>query len=419
MVGPLPGPGTGGVATAVVNLCPRLAQIQDIDVYLFADNKSCATLSEWKRQRNGYHLYTPLRRSLRSIRSYTKLFGVPRLALTFVLNRLRRLRGESWDWPIAWFRYSDHFLYLEHIIAKIQPDVIHAHHADYRPFVCWLSCDGKIPIVVTLHSFNVLLDVTDDSARKRMVNRFVQTLDISSELIAITESVREEAIRLGANPEKVTVIPNGVDPNRFSPQATHQARGKLELDQDKRYVLFVGNLQERKGVDGLIRAFARVYKNERQTQLLVVGSGEIESDLRSLVASLELSDSVAFVSRRSQAELPDWYNACDVFVSVPKAEPQGIVFLEAMACGKPCVGSNVGGIPMMLKEGKTGFLVEYGDVEHLANTIRMVLYDEELARGIGEQARQQVLAHFSWNQIAAQTKLIYQGVISSEEKKSV
>jgi glycosyltransferase involved in cell wall biosynthesis len=331
------------------------------------------------------------------------------------MNRIYGLRGDTWNRSIHSYRFSNHFLYLKRIIDLVEPDLIHAHHAHSRPIWSWLACEGNIPIITTLHSFHALLGASSKK-RKSKEELFRKSFAISSRLIAVSDFVREQAIELGAEPEDVVVIPNGIDIDRFYPDQIDRAREKLGLNKKLKYILFVGSLSGRKSVDMLIRAFAQVCHAGMKARLLIVGDGDEKRRLQDLITSLGLSSSVIFLGTKNQDELPALYNASNLFVSVPSSEAQGIVFLEAMSCAKPCIGSRVGGIPVMVKDGETGFLVDYGDIEALADRIERLLQSQDLADRMGHMARNSVVQSFSWKSLTKRTYKLYAEVVKHTVK---
>jgi glycosyltransferase involved in cell wall biosynthesis len=181
-------------------------------------------------------------------------------------------------------------------------------------------------------------------------------------------------------------------------------------------ILFVGNLEPRKQVDVLLRATARLKENLPELQLLVVGSGESAgvqdqtARLLRLTHELGLEPTVRFMGRLSETALLDAYAAADVFALPSSSEAQGIVALEAMACGLTVVASAVGGLLGTIEDGVTGFLVPIGDVEALAQKLREVLASPDLRRSVGIAARRAVEQQFTWAQAAESTLDVYREV---------
>ena len=208
----------------------------------------------------------------------------------------------------------------------------------------------------------------------------------------------------GVPPERVSVLPNGADPDRFSPGDAPALRERLGV-ADRRVVLSVSRLVPRKGLDTVIRALPRVAEAVPEVVYLIGGAGPDRPRLEALIRETGVADRVRFLGKIPEAELPDHFRACDVFVmpsrlAPPQVEGFGLVFLEANACGKPVIGARTGGIPDAIAEGETGLLVAPDDVAGLADAMTRVLADPALAHRLGERGRTRVLEGFTWNHVA-------------------
>jgi len=170
------------------------------------------------------------------------------------------------------------------------------------------------------------------------------------------------------------------------------------IDPNEDTVLYAGVLIYRKGLHVLLQAFNQVASSLPSARLLLVGSPENPSyvhELKSMVERLGIEEKVEFIDEVSQRELARLMKACRVFVLPSLSEGLGKVILEAMACGKPVVGSNVNGIPEVIKDGQTGFLVPPGDVEALAERLTWMLANPEEAEAMGKRGRACVEKSFS------------------------
>jgi len=153
---------------------------------------------------------------------------------------------------------------------------------------------------------------------------------------------------------KLTTIPPGIDTERFSPtDEVHPT-----VDESKRSVLVLSRLDPRKGIDKAIQAFAQLEQDN--VELLIGGTGRLESLLKELASELGVREDVQFLGFVPDEELPSLYSSVDVFVLPSEYEGFGIVFMEAMACETPVIGTDVGGIPTAVKDRKTGYLVPEG-----------------------------------------------------------
>src|SRR5439155_16616195 len=164
-----------------------------------------------------------------------------------------------------------------------------------------------------------------------------------------------------AEPHKVTVIPLGVDLERFRPMDQEAARAELGL-KDERIILFVGRIEPLKGVDILINA-AAILDSDVDCSVLIVGGDESSAsrieELQGLARDLGIDHRVAFVGAVDHDSLPLFYNAADICVVPSHYESFGLVAVEAMACGVPVIASRVGGLMGTVKDGETGYLVPW------------------------------------------------------------
>jgi len=190
------------------------------------------------------------------------------------------------------------------------------------------------------------------------------------------------------DPAKVSVIPPGVDLSRFRPMSQSQSREFLGYGEEKN-ILFVGRLEPLKGLDVLFRAVAAL-ENLGNVTLNVVGGDENskeKSRLQSLASRMKLTQTVRFIGSVSQEELPLHYNAADVCVLPSHYESFGLAALEAAACGRPVVASEVGGLSSIVRNGSTGFLVEPKHSDSMAERLCELLGDDMLRSRMGSAAR--------------------------------
>lgn len=212
---------------------------------------------------------------------------------------------------------------------------------------------------------------------------------------------------------KISIVPIGVDTKRFNPKIkSSKIRKKLKI-KDK-MILFVGPLtlaHTYKGVDYLIKAMKEIVKKRKKTKLVVVGDGGWRSYLMELTKNLGLTDNVIFMGRVSEEDLPKYYSACDVFIlpSTTRAEGFGIVSIEAMASGKPVIGSDIGGIPFVI--GDVGILTKPRDPKSIKKALLKVLNNKKLARNMGKKSLEKVKKNFSLEMFAKNMLKVYEPFI--------
>lgn len=207
-------------------------------------------------------------------------------------------------------------------------------------------------------------------------------------------------------------IPFGVDLKRFDSNVLEfRSNGFDKLTagisnefkkEGEKIVLFVGALDKAhyfKGVDFLLEAFSLL--KDKPYKLIIVGEGHLRPYYESLAKKLGIAEKVIFVGAPSDRDLPNYYNLADVVVlpSIDKSEAFGLVLLEAMACAKPVIASNLAGVRSVVSDGVNGFLVKPKNIGELANSIDYVLIDSQLARDLGEMGRRKVEQYYNWERL--------------------
>jgi glycosyltransferase involved in cell wall biosynthesis len=262
-----------------------------------------------------------------------------------------------------------------------------------------------IPYINTIHGEEVHL-----SKRYHLLFALRWLVNNSSKTITNSTATRKFCLEAGLDGDKIEVIPFGVDTDFFRP---------LEVYKDKNIfqILSVGYLIERKGFEYLIRAMPQVLEEHANARLKIVGSGPLESELKELIYELELGDEVEIVKNISDDELLMVYNSADLFVlpsivdSQGNTEGLGVVLLEAMACGLPVMGSNVGGIPDIIRDGETGILFTEKDSSMIAEKINLALENKPQMEKIATNGINEVKMKFSWDTIAKEYLDFYKGVL--------
>jgi len=236
-------------------------------------------------------------------------------------------------------------------------------------------------------------------------------------LIASTPDESADLVRAyGADPGRVFVVPPGVDLSMFQPLDRDEARRKIGYGPG-RLLLFVGRLERLKGVEVAIRALALLRdRNHDDVRLLILGEDSREGDesekerLKSIASELSVRDRVDFLGSVAHHELPYFYSAADVLVMPSYSESFGLVGLEAQACGRPVVGSDVTGLRTVVRDEVSGYLVGGHDPALYAERIGRLLDNPDLAQQMGRRGR--LLAQrFSWTRTADRLEELFDGVV--------
>lgn len=251
-------------------------------------------------------------------------------------------------------------------------------------------------------------------AERRLVHRV-------DRIVAATEHERQLLRQIfRVSPQRVSVVPLGVDLERFRPLDRASARERLGIPQDERVILTVGRLEPLKGFDILIRALAAMSSRERVALYVIGGDERAEAErarLDAIAREVGVAEAVHFLGARPHESLPDYYNAADV-VAVPSFyESFGLVAVEAMACGVPVVASRVGGLASTVVDGRTGHLIAWRCPEPFAEKIELLLANEELRRAMGASAAARMRESYAWSQVAARIAELY-GELAAEHARA-
>ena len=213
---------------------------------------------------------------------------------------------------------------------------------------------------------------------------------------------------------KIYVSINGVDTEKFRPDTLMRksCRSRLGLTEESFFILNVGRLTSDKGVDILIRAMAELVPEFPNLTLSIIGVGNERECLEQLTQKLNISDNVRFLGYVPNEKLPEYYNACDLFVCpTVRVESFGIVIAEAMACGKPVVCSATGGTKYVVEDRINGLLVPVRRVMILAEFMKKIITNRTLAYELGQQARRRALNHLSSHKMASDTELVMERIL--------
>jgi D-inositol-3-phosphate glycosyltransferase len=338
-------------------------------------------------------------------------------------------------WPkMAVYDHLDEFTEkLDRYVAREgrSYDLIHSHYWLSASVARSLAARWAVPRIQMFHTLGLVKrevmdeDIDGESDVRITIER--QAVRESAAIVAASEIERGELRDLyGADPATVQVIPCGVDPTLFRPIRQADARERLGRDQCERIVLFVGRIEQIKGIDVLLRALGLLFFRRPDLRsdvcLLVVGGAldpgddapETEKilELRRLVHEHRMEANVNFVGSLDQETLALYYAAADVCAVPSLSESFGLVALEAMACGTPVVGTRVGGLQTLIEDGESGLLVPAGDYQALAEAIAQVLSDHRLRTHLAHGARDRA-EHFTWQSVGEKIVGLYDSVLSS------
>jgi len=331
----------------------------------------------------------------------TRINGLELVPLDSALQRRStRLRGGFCAWI------------LQHLIANVavarvgrrlmrdqRYDLVHAHGA---LSALLLTCFARIPVAYTEHDAPPWVCRYRHWWERALRRAIYRTLEVSAwrrvdRVVVTLPSLRDELInRWNVPPSHVFPIASGMDTDIFHPEEPAK-RERL------RYCLFVGRLTSRKAPDLLLRAIARV----PGIRCTFAGDGPMRSQLERLAEQLGISDRVRFLGSLESGQLAHLYANADLLVLPSFAETSPLVAAEAMACGTPVLATRIAGLPGLVDDFETGFLVTPGDVGELAVALRFLTRDPALLTEMGHTAEQRAGKRFGWPILAGEYEGVY------------
>jgi glycosyltransferase involved in cell wall biosynthesis len=307
------------------------------------------------------------------------------------------------------------FLYSLWRIKRGKIDLIHAHWSIPQGLIgilCRYICG--VPCVTTIHGSDIY------GLRLPLINPLNAKTIQCSNVCTANSKPTARAIREISGRGDIEIIPMGINPSFFK-QSSEVEYLKKRLGVSRKAILFVGRLIDWKGIEYLVKAVPQVLKTYPGTKLLLVGSGPQKNRLITLSRSLGITNTVLFIGEVSQEELRKFYSIATVFVlpsivnDKGETEGLGVVLLEAMACGVPVIGSNIGGIPDIIRDSETGLLAAQKNPCDLAQKITRLFTDEDLKKRIIENGLKLVKENFSWDVIADKFIKLYHDVIKKNK----
>ncbi len=314
---------------------------------------------------------------------------------------------------------------ISRIYNKVQADVYEAHAVSGYGFLKAVKKNkSSTPFVQVIHG--VLADEylqsrksTSPTFRTKIADLLMWQLARTEAklakdatlIVTVSKYSLEKIVNLyRVNKEKIRVVPNGVDPQRFKPTEDYEKIRQEIGVNDKPCVLFVGRLIQRKGLPFLVEAAKDIIKECSETMFVIVGDGPLRGHLVAELEKTNLSRNFKFLGDVTDEMLPKLYNCCDVFALPSIQEGQGIALLEAQATAKPVVVFNVGAVSEAMLNGYSGLLVKPTDSGELGQAILRLLSDKQLRERMGARGREFVSKNYSWSICAEKMFNIYNEV---------
>lgn len=227
-------------------------------------------------------------------------------------------------------------------------------------------------------------------------------------ITAISRYLKDFGLEQGAT-APIAIVPNGVNVEKFNlPAGGQKLKSELNIKDSEKIIITVSRLVKKNGVGDIIEAMRYLPVN---VKLLIIGTGELELNLKSQISNLKLADRVIMLGEIKNEEVPGYLSVADVFIRPSLSEGQGIAFLEAMAAGLPVIATPVGGIVDFLRDGETGLFCEARNPKSIALKIEILSENKELTDAIKINARELVIKNYNWDLIAKKMESIFSGVL--------
>ena len=300
--------------------------------------------------------------------------------------------------PFAWGKLPALVMDFKRLLRDLKPDLVHAGPIQTCAFIAVLA--GARPLLTMSWGFDLMDDV-----HKGWMWEFATkyTLKRSTFFTSDANVTKDKAVGYGMNPEKTIVFPWGVDLEHFSK--------KEERRENDGFVLFCNRSWEtRYGVDVLARAFVKVAQQREDVRLLLLGGGSQGAKLRQIFQNGGVDEYVTFGGQISQTDLPRWYHMADLYISPSHVDGSSVSLMEALACGMPCLVSDIPANKEWVFENENGWLFRDGDSDHLAEKILSAMNQREKLPGVGAAARKSAEMRADWKKNAAALMEVYRSL---------
>jgi L-malate glycosyltransferase len=311
----------------------------------------------------------------------------------------------------AVFQYPPYDLALASKMADVikqeKLDILHVHYAIPHAVSAFLAkemVDGQVKIVTTLHGTDITV-LGYDPSLSNMIRFGIEKSDavtaVSTDLIRQTERLLKTSV-------PIDTVYNFIDERIYYPRNPGSLKQELGISEQTKILSHVSNFRKVKRVEDVVYTFQKVLA-QIDAKLLLIGDGPELPVIRELVKDLGLEKEVYITG--SQKRVADLLSISDIKLLMSSKESFGLVLLEAMACGVPVIGTNIGGIPEVIEHGKSGFICSLGNTDEAASYAIKMLKDENLQQKMGAAALQRAKTTFNKKDIVRQYEVIYERVL--------
>jgi len=307
--------------------------------------------------------------------------------------------------------------YLSYYILTFKPDVIYSRSGLFDLMPPIISKIFNIPFIIEING--IMADEFRSRGIGKIIIKILQIAErvnfrLSKAIVCVTEGIKRELLRRYRVPEnKMYVVPNGFNPEIFRPLDMQKCRQKIKLDKSAFYVGFVGSFAPWQGIDTFLEA-AKIVKEKKYDNIryILIGEGEMMSELKRMANEYNLHKEVIFTGRIPYKEVSIYINSVVVAVVTPKTQRNKIIGLsplklyEYLGCAKPVIASRIDGLWEIIKEGNCGYVFEPDNAEDLASKIIHAYNKRALLEEIGVRGRFLVLKKYAWENSAREIQNI-------------
>lgn len=317
------------------------------------------------------------------------------------------------------FQYPPYDLALASKMAEVAQreklDILHVHYAIPHAICAYLAkqmIGENIKIVTTLHGTDITI-LGSDPSLNNLIRFGIEQSDV---VTAVSHSLIEETYEVIRTQKEIQTVYNFIDERVYFQRDMSQLRKEYGIQEDEKVLIHISNFRKVKRVHDVVKSFALIVKQVK-AKLLLVGDGPEFCTIVQLVKHLGIEDRVLFLGK--QDNVAELLAMSDLMLLLSEKESFGLVLLEAMACGVPCIGTRTGGIPEVIQHGETGYICEIGDTEGVAQQAMLLLQDDAVHSRMAKRSMQVVNEQFSSEQIVSQYEAIYYDILRDDKHATI
>ncbi|GGC87448.1 glycosyl transferase [Thalassobacillus devorans] len=299
---------------------------------------------------------------------------------------------------------------MAEVINREKLDILHVHYAMPHAICAILAkqmANHDVKIITTLHGTDITV-LGIDSSMKNIIKFGIEQSD---RVTTVSKSLAEQTKEMLSITRGMDVLYNFVDEREYFRHSDQDLKKQYHIGQEEKVIIHISNFRRVKRVADVVHAFHRIAA-EIPSKLLLVGDGPEFSNTYQLVQDLGLQDHVLFLGK--QENVSELLSISDLKLLLSEKESFGLVLLEAMACGVPCIGTNAGGIPEVILHGETGYITDIGDIEDISKKSIEILSNKDIWEKFSKQSEKRVKVEFHSQEILKQYEALYDKVLNNE-----